>query len=270
VLTTYLGVAGWPVAHSRSPAMHNAALAAAGLGGWHYLKLPLPPERFAETVHALPAAGFRGINVTIPHKEAALALATDATDVAAAVGAANTLTFGSGGAVHADNTDVPGLLEALPVDPAGANAIVLGAGGAARAAVYALHSAGAAEVQVWNRTGRRAELLAGELGGRPVDAPEHATLIVNCTSIGLSADDQPFKSLPLNADTLDVGSCVVDMVYRPGGTALLAEARRRGATVVTGMEILIAQGAASFERWTGTTASREAMREAVAEIAQDT
>ena len=153
----------------------------------------------------------------------------------AAVGAANTLTFGSGGAVHADNTDVPGLLEALPVDPAGANAIVLGAGGAARAAVYALHSAGAAEVQVWNRTGRRAEVLAGELGGRPVDAPEHATLIVNCTSIGLSADDQPFKSLPLDADTLDVGSCVVDMVYRPGGTALLAEARRRGARLVTGM-----------------------------------
>ena len=95
-------------------------------------------------------------------------------------------------------------------------------------------------------------------------------MIVNCTSIGLRADDQPFKSLPLDADTLDVGSCVVDMVYRPGGTALLAEARRRGATVVTGMEILIAQGAASFERWTGTTASREAMRAAVAEIAQDT
>jgi shikimate dehydrogenase len=269
VLTTYLGVAGWPVAHSRSPAMHNAALAAAGLGGWRYLKLPLPPERFAETVPALPAAGFRGINVTIPHKEAALALATEATDVAAAVGAANTLTFGSGGAVHADNPDVPGLLEALPVDPAGAIAVVLGAGGAARAAVYALHSAGAAEVQVWNRSPGRAERLAAELGGRPVDAPEDATLIINCTSIGLIAGDQPFKSLPLDADTLDVGSCVADMVYRPGGTALLSEARRRGATVVTGMEILIAQGAASFERWTGTTASREAMRAAVAEIAQD-
>ena len=109
-----------------------------------------------------------------------------------------------------------------------------------------------------------------DLGGRAVDAPEHATLIVNCTSIGLRADDQPFKSLPLHADTLDVGSCVADMVYRPGGTALLAEARRRGATVVAGMEILIAQGAASFERWTGTTASREAMRESVADIAQDT
>ena len=258
------------MAHSRSPAMHAAALAAAGLGDWRYLKLPLPPERFAETVRALPAAGFRGINVTIPHKEAALALAAGASEVAAAVGAANTLTFGSGGAVHADNTDVSGLLEALPVDPAGRTALVLGAGGAARAAVYALRSAGAADVVVWNRTRERAERLVADLGGRVADAPEDATVIVNCTSVGLRSDDQPFKSLPLEADTLDVGSCVVDMVYKPGGTALLAEARRRGATVVTGMEILIAQGAASFERWTGRTASREAMRGAVPEIAQAT
>ncbi len=249
--------------------MHNAALAAAGLHDWRYLALPLPPERFAETVRALPAAGFRGINVTIPHKEAALALATEATAVAAAVGAANTLTFGPGGAVHADNTDVPGLLESLPVDPAGRTALVLGAGGAARAAVYALHSAGAGEILVWNRTRERAERLVAEFGGRAVDAPEDATLIVNCTSVGLREDDQPFKSMPLDADTLIVGSCVVDMVYKPGGTALLAEASRRGASVVTGMEILIAQGAASFGRWTGTTASREAMRAAVAEIAQN-
>ncbi|HZB74832.1 MAG TPA: shikimate dehydrogenase [Solirubrobacteraceae bacterium] len=269
-MLTYLGVAGWPVAHSRSPAMHNAALAAAGLHGWRYLKLPLPPERFAETVRALPRAGFRGINVTIPHKEAALALATEATEVAAAVGAANTLTFGSGGAVHADNTDVPGLLEALPVDPAGRTALVLGAGGAARAAVFALRSAGAADVRVWNRTRPRAEQLVAALGGRVVDAPETAALVVNCTSVGLRDGDRPFKSLPLDADTLDVGSCVVDMVYKPGGTDLLAEARRRGATVVTGLEILIAQGAASFERWTGTSASREAMRGAVVEIADDT
>jgi shikimate dehydrogenase len=172
--------------------------------------------------------------------------------------------------VHADNTDVPGLLEALPIDPAGQVALVLGAGGAARAAVYALRTAGARQVLVWNRTRDRAERLVAELGGRVADAPEDAALIVNCTSVGLRADDRPFKSLPLEADTLDVGSCVVDMVYKPGGTALLAEARRRGATVVTGMEILIAQGAASFERWTGTSASREAMRAAVAEIAQRT
>jgi shikimate dehydrogenase len=243
--------------------MQNAALAAAGLTGWRYLKLPLPPERFAETVRALPAAGFRGLNVTIPHKEAALALADEATPTAAAVGAANTLTFLPSGAIQADNTDVPGLLEALPVDPAGMTALVLGAGGAARAAVYALRAAGASDVMVWNRTRDRAERLVQELGGRVVDVPEAAPLVVNCTSIGLRETDQTFKSLPIHADTLGVGSYVADMVYRPGGTRLLAEAEQRGATVVSGLEILVAQGAASFERWTDMAAPREAMRGAV-------
>ncbi len=262
-MLTYLGVAGWPVAHSRSPAMHNAALAAAGLTDWRYLRLPLPPARFAETVRALPAAGFRGINVTIPHKQAALALAQEATPTAAAVGAANTLTFTRSGAIHADNTDVTGLLEALPVDPAGLTALVLGAGGAARAAVYALRSAGAAEVLVWNRTRERAERLVAELGGRVVDAPRAADLVVNCTSVGMRSADRTFKSLPIHADTFEVGSYVADMVYDPGGTHLLDQAQQRGATVVNGLEILIAQGAASFERWTGMTASRETMRAAV-------
>jgi shikimate dehydrogenase len=260
---TYLGVAGWPVAHSRSPAMHNAALAEVGLHGWRYLKLPLPPQRFAETVRALPAAGFRGLNVTIPHKEAALALTDEATETAAAVGAANTLTFLPSGAIHADNTDVPGLLEALPVSPAGRTALVLGAGGAARAAVHALRMAGAADVMVWNRTPERAERLVAELGGRAVHVVEPAEILVNCTSVGLRETDLTFKSLPIEADTLGVGSYVADMVYRPGGTPLLAEAERRGATVVTGLEILVAQGAASFERWTDMTAPRRAMRRAV-------
>jgi shikimate dehydrogenase len=265
---TFLGVVGWPVAHSRSPAIHNAALAAAGLTDWRYLKLPLPPERFAETVRALPAAGFRGVNVTIPHKAAALALADEASAIATAVGAANTLTFERSGAIHADNTDAPGLLEALPVEPAGMTALVLGAGGAARAAVYALRAGGAADVMVWNRTRERAERLVSELGGRVVDGPESAALIVNCTSVGLSETDLPFKSLPIQADTLGVGSYVADMVYGPGGSRLLDAAKQRGAAVVTGLEILVAQGAASFERWTGMTASREAMLAAVDHTAQ--
>ncbi len=261
-MLTYLGVAGWPVAHSRSPAMHNAALAAVGLADWRYLKLPLPPARFAETVRALPAAGFRGINVTIPHKEAALAVADEATATAVAVGAANTLTFLPSGAIHADNTDVAGLLEALPVDPAGLSALVLGAGGSARAAVYALRRAGA-DVMVWNRTRERAERLVSDLGGRVVDRPEPAAVLVNCTSVGLRKTDRTFKSLPIQADTLGVGSYVADMVYRPGGTALIVEAERRGAAVTTGLQILVAQGAASFERWTDMTAPRQAMRAAV-------
>ena len=264
-----LGVCGWPVAHSRSPAMHEAALAAVGLEGWTYQKLPLPPELFAETIRALPAAGFRGVNVTIPHKQAALALAGAASDAAREIGAANTLTFERDGAIHAENTDAPGLIAALGErwDPAGRSALVLGAGGAARAAVWALLRAGAADVAVWNRTAERARALTGELGGRAVEAAPPAEIVVNCTSVGLADRDATFKALPLQADSLGAGSCVVDMVYRDGGTRLLEAARTRGADVIDGLEILVAQGAASFERWTGRTAPRQAMREAVGAIA---
>ena len=161
---TRLGVLGWPVAHSRSPAMHNAALRAVGLTGWRYQRLPVAPELFAETVRALPGAGFAGANVTIPHKEAALALADEATAAARAIGAANTLTFAPGGAIAADNTDAPGLLAALG-DLRPRSALILGAGGSARAVAYALAQAGAA-VAVWNRTPERARALAADLGVR--------------------------------------------------------------------------------------------------------
>jgi shikimate dehydrogenase len=241
--------------------MHNAALAEVGLD-WRYLLLGLPPHLFTETVRALPAAGFRGVNVTIPHKEAALALADEATETARAIGAANTLTF-EGGRILAENTDAPGLLAALqPVcDPAGRRALVLGAGGSARAAVWALQRAGA-EVSVWNRTIERSRALADDLGARAVAAPEVADIVVNCTSVGLADPDATFKTLPLNADDWDAGTCVVDMVYRAGGTKLLKAALARGASVVDGLEILLHQGALSFERWTGTAAPRAAMREA--------
>jgi shikimate dehydrogenase len=264
---TYLGVCGWPVAHSRSPQMHNAALAAAGLGDWRYLRLPLPPELFAETVRALPAAGFRGVNVTIPHKHAALALADRATDAAGAIGAANTLTF-EDGAILADNTDAPGLLAALGESPAGRTALVLGAGGGGAAAAWALASAGAADVAIWNRTPERARELAAAVGGRAVEAPEGADIVINCTSVGLHDPEATFKALPLRADELGAGSLVVDMVYRAGGTRFLEAARTRGARVVDGLEILVAQGAASFERWTGLEAPREAMRAAATTIAE--
>ena len=141
-----LGVLGWPVAHSRSPAMHNAALAALGMADWHYQRLPVPPALFAETTVALAAAGFLGANVTIPHKHAALALATEASPAAREIGAANTLTFAEDGSIAAENTDAPGLLAALarlPEMPAHPRVLVLGAGGSARAAVWALREAGA-------------------------------------------------------------------------------------------------------------------------------
>ena len=265
-MLTYLGVCGWPVGHSLSPPMHNAALAAAGLRDWRYLRLGLPGDLFAETVRALPAAGFRGVNVTLPHKEAALALADDASDAARAIGAANTLTF-EDGAILADNTDAPGLLEAIGRDVAGRSALVLGAGGAGRAAAWALREAGA-EVAVWNRTAERGVALAEALGVRAAAGYEPADILVNATSVGLKDPPATFKSLPLEADSLVAGSLVVDLVYRAGGTPLLEAARTRGADVVDGLEILIAQGAASFERWTGRAAPRQAMREAVHHIAK--
>ena len=263
-MTTYLGVCGWPVAHSRSPAMHNAGLQAAGLEDWQYLALPLPPELFAETVRALPAAGFRGVNVTIPHKQAALALASTATDAARAIGAANTLTFERDGAILADNTDAPALIELVRgvLDPAGRRALVLGAGGAARAAVWALVQAGA-QVELWNRTPSRAEALAAALGARYSADPGQAEIVVNATAVGLDPNIDPFKAFPLKADTFETGSCVIDMVYGSAETRFLEAARSRGARVIDGLEMLLAQGVASFERWTGRMAPRTAMREAI-------
>lgn len=261
-----LGVLGWPVAHSRSPAMHGAALRRTGLDaqGWTYQLLPVPPALFDETVRALPATGFVGANVTIPHKEAALALATDATPRARAIGAANTLTFGADGAIHADNTDAPGTIAALPQDLAldGARAIVLGAGGSARAVVWALREAGA-RTAVWNRSPDRARELAADLDVEALTAIPSggAELLVNCTAVGLHDPARTFKDLPVDADGLGDFRCIADLVYRQGGTELLLAAGRAGCVVVDGLEILVRQGALSFERWTGTTAPLDAMRE---------
>ena len=185
---------GWPVSHSRSPAIQNAALRAAGLERWRYQLLPVPPPLLAEIVKALPAAGFRGANVTIPHKQAALALASAPTERARAIGAANTITFESD-QIAADNTDAPALIAALPLDVAGASALVLGAGGAARAAVWALRDAGAGAIRVWNRTPERARELSQQLGGTAVAEPTAADLLINCTSVGLDGSD----SLPIAA-----------------------------------------------------------------------
>jgi shikimate dehydrogenase len=268
-----LGVLGWPVAHSRSPAIHNAALAALGMDGWRYQRLPVPPELFAETVRALGRSGFIGANVTIPHKHAALALADVASDAAREIGAANTLTFSADGTIAAENTDAPGLIAALDRSPRGLRALVLGAGGSARAVVWALRQAGAGEVSVWNRTPERAEALARELGARAVRQPPGADLLINCTSVGLTApnlersatEDQALNQLGLTFDQVGEYSYVVDLVYRPGSTQLLAAARAHGARTLDGLDILVAQGALSLELWTGRPAPLEVMRAAVRE-----
>jgi shikimate dehydrogenase len=256
-----LGVLGWPVAHSRSPAIQNAALAAAGLDDWRYQLLPVPPELFAEVAPALGGAGFAGANVTIPHKEAALAVADAATPRARAIGAANTLTFGDDGQIAADNTDAPALLAALPFPVSGRTAMVLGAGGSARAVVWALLDAGAAEVRLWNRTPQRALDIADELGATAVAQPGAADLLVNCTAVGLDGSD-PFDRLPLAPGDLTAYGCVVDLVYTVNGTVLVDRARAQGIATVDGLELLVGQGALSFEIFTGLPASREAMRAA--------
>jgi shikimate dehydrogenase len=257
-----LGVVGWPVGHSRSPAIHNAALMALGLSAWRYQLLPVPPELFSETVKALPAAGFRGVNVTIPHKQAALALADEATVTARAIGAANTLTFDERGAIRAENTDAPALIGALPFDVVGATALVLGAGGSARAAVWALGDAGAREVRVWNRTAQRARRLCDELGATPTREGAPADLLVNCTSVGLEPTAPTFEQLPVSAEQLSRYGCLVDLVYVDGGTPLALAARARGVPVIDGLELLVGQGALSFELFTGLAAPIIEMRAA--------
>ncbi len=282
-----LGVLGWPVAHSRSPAMHNAALRALGMDGWRYQLLPVPPERLQETVRALGSSGFVGANVTIPHKRAALATADSASAAARAIGAANTLSFRPGGAIIAENTDAPGFLAALAVPVRGMSALVLGAGGSARAIVWALREAGAAEVAVWNRTSERADRLAEEMGVRAVSRPRRAELLVNCTSVGLhgpgvrrpstpaegrrernglrlsASDAEELNLLGLTFDQVGSYTHVVDLVYSSAQTSLLAAARASGAHTVDGLEMLLAQGALSFELWTGASAPLEVMRAAL-------
>ena len=277
---TRVAVLGHPVAHSRSPAMHNAAFAELGLR-WRYEAIDVEPERFAAFVRGMPARGFAGANVTIPHKLAALEVADTASPVARAVGAANTLVFRDG-AIHAENTDVAGTLTALreraPEAPAGMRALVLGAGGAARAVVFALIEGGAARVSVWNRHPQRAvdlvSDLAGAAGSTRLAAVESPSLtgtdvLVNATSVGMEHPGSgahepqqtgPFKELPVSADELGDRIIVVDLVYRQDRTPLVRAARARGLRCADGMDVLVHQGAASFRLWTGMDAPLGAMR----------
>jgi shikimate dehydrogenase len=270
-----LAVLGHPVAHSRSPAMQNAALEALGLGTeWSYEAIDVDPGEFAGRVRALPGEGFVGANVTIPHKRAALDLADRASEAAAEIGAANTLSF-SGGSIRAENTDASGLLAALPDALDGKTALVLGAGGSARAAVWALAGRGVS-VSVWNRTPERTDELVRDLAsagagtsaeGRlaPISAEQtHSNgfeLIVNCTAVGM-ADEDPFKELPISPDRFGAGVTLVDLVYAGSESRLVREARERKATAIDGLEILVRQGAESLRLWTGMDPPLEAMREA--------
>lgn len=259
-----LAVLGQPIAHSRSPAMHNAALAELGLADeWTYEAIEVAPEAFEARVRAMPGEGFAGANVTVPHKLAALAVADRASEAAQAIGAANTLSF-EDGRIAAENTDATGFLNALLEPPEGRRALVMGAGGSARAVVWALSTRGA-QVAVWNRTEARAETLADEFGASIADPRAEFDLIVNATTVGMGASTQEssdLKSLPIDADSLGERHQLVDLAYGAVETELVRAARARGARVVDGLEVLVRQGAASLRIWTGLDPPIEAMREA--------
>lgn len=253
------GVIGHPVAHSLSPRLHGHWLARYGLAG-HYVPLDVAPDDLAEVLAMLPRMGFAGVNITIPHKEAVLGLARQVSERARRIGAANTLSFLGTGGFQADNTDGYGfaanLVHSAPDFRAhGARALVLGAGGAARAVIDALNEAGVAQIALANRTRARAEALAADFAPRVTvfdwdtagELLAEADLVVNTTSLGMVG--QEALALPLGG--LHPGQIVSDLVYQPLETPLLAAARAAGAVPVDGLGMLLHQAAPGFERWFG-------------------
>ncbi len=253
------GIMGWPVGHSLSPRLHGHWLRRHGIDG-AYVPLAVPPERLTEALHALPALGFRGCNLTIPHKEAALALVDRATPLAHRIGAVNTITIEADGSLAGDNSDGFGFLASLAAGWPGwraeaGPAVLLGAGGAARAVTVALLDAGAPEVRLLNRTPDRARKLTAELDGPVTAVPwteraaalEGAALLVNTTSLGMAG--QP--PLVLSLDALPRTALVADVVYTPLITPLLAVARAHGHPVVDGLGMLLHQARPGFHAWFG-------------------
>lgn len=251
------GILGWPVGHSKSPRLHNHWLALHGIDG-AYVPLPAAPDRLAEVVRLLPHLNFAGANVTVPHKEAVLELVDDVHPLAARIGAVNTLVIGADGRLSGRNTDAAGFLLNLKdvrPSPVSGPVVILGAGGAARAACAALLEDGVAEIRLVNRSLERASQLAADLGGPivPIEwggraaALEGAALLVNSTSLGMTG--QP--PLEISLDRLPEDALVNDMVYAPLETALLASARARGNAVADGLGMLLHQARPGFEAWFG-------------------
>ena len=257
--TAVAGVIGRPVGHSLSPIIHNAWLAAAKIDGV-YVALSPVQDRLVSLIDGLRGGAVRGLNVTLPYKEQALALADHASDRAKRAGAANVLVFSEDGQVSADNTDGWGLLAALAAQaPAfrasAAPVVVLGAGGAARGAAAAFVEAGAPEVRLVNRTVARAQDIALALGGtvkvfgwdQVSSALAGAGALINATALGLMGGER----LELDLRGLPPEAVVMDMVYRPLHTPLLIHARAAGHTIVDGLEMLIRQAEPSFEAFFG-------------------
>ncbi len=253
------GVMGWPVGHSLSPRLHNYWLDLHGIDGV-FVPLPVAPEHFAQALRILPRLGFRGVNVTVPHKEAALAAVDRLDPLARRIGAVNTIVMSEDGTLSGSNTDAYGFSAHLAASVPGFSAasgaaVIIGAGGAARAVAVALTDMGAPEIRIINRTLARAEELALALGGSAhvVDwsgrarTLEGASIVVNTTTQGMAG--QP--ALDLDLSRLPASAVVYDIVYNPLETALLAAARGRGHRVVDGLGMLLHQAVAGFEAWFG-------------------
>jgi shikimate dehydrogenase len=273
--THVAGIVGWPVTHSLSPAIHNAAFEAAGLD-WAYVPFPVPPRELAMALAGLPSLGVRGVNVTMPHKTEAADLIGDLSEDARLLRSVNTVVW-RGAALEGHNTDVGGfdrfLRRDAGFDPAGRSALVYGAGGAARACTLALVRGGLARLALAARneatTGGLRRIAAA--AGIPVEVcrPEDATgrrfdLVVNATPVGGAAEPD-HRSYP----TFDASVVVVDLLYDPPVTALQRRAKEAGATAFGGLGHLLEQAALSFELWTGTPAPLEVMSAAALAVLAD-
>ena len=282
--TTLVGIIGDPVAHSLSPRMHNAAFNALQMS-WRYAAFRVPAAGLSQALRGIVALGMAGVNVTIPHKESAAGVLDELDGLARQIGAVNTVVV-SGRRLHGFNTDGAGMLDALASDggmpAAGRRCVVLGAGGGGRAAAFALAAAGASRVAVLNRTERKAQSLADAVrrtapGCRVEPAPllvdaveravEDAEIVVHATAATMSAamggGGGRADWLQGLARRLHRGMAVLDMVYTPAWTELLGEAKAAGATAVSGLSMLVFQGARSFQLWTGRPAPLDVMRQAV-------
>lgn len=255
------GVIGRPIGHSKSPLLHNHWLQRYGIKG-HYIPMDVAANDLAHVLNILPKAGFRGVNVTIPHKETVLDIADVISDRASLIGAANTLTFQSDGKLHADNTDGVGFIANLRQNAPGWDAtagpaLVLGAGGAARAIVASLLHERVPQILLANRTRARADALKAHFGGKVeiVDWNNvssrlgEASTLINTTSLGMTGKED----LKLSLDNLQPTTLVTDLVYTPLITSLLAAAAEKGCPIVDGLGMLLHQGAPGFERWFGQT-----------------
>jgi shikimate dehydrogenase len=268
--TTLAAVIGDPIRHSRSPAIHNAAFAAAGLD-WVFLAFEVPRARGADAIHAMRALGIGGLSVTMPHKQDAARACDELTTAARTLAAVNVVVPRGHGRLLGDSTDGEGFLRSVrdhDVDPGAGRALVLGAGGAARAITLALAGAGA-DVTVAARRMEAAESAAGMVAG--VGAirlsecdPARFDLVVNATPLGMQGE-----APAVDPDRLNPGQFVVDTVYHPMETPLLAAARSRGVPCTNGLGMLVHQAALAFELWTGVDAPLDAMRGAAASTDDD-